>query len=63
MSKTLTAAEALGHAPDLLALVREFIDATKRTSPGGRKITPEEWLQIGQDAGLLAVEVGKDAVD
>jgi hypothetical protein len=60
---SLNEREALSHAPDLLGLVREFIEATKKNSPGGRKITPEEWLAIGQEAGILAVEVVKDVVD
>jgi len=62
MSK-LTPPEAVTHAPDLLTLIRAVARAASKDSPGGRKITPSEWLALGEEMGLLALAVVKDAVD
>ena len=62
MSK-LTPPEAMTHAPDLLTLIRAVARAASKDSPGGRKITPSEWLALGEELGLLALAVAKDAVD
>ena len=59
----LTTGEAIGHAPDFLAVVREVVQAARKFSPGGVKITPAEWLAIGEDLGILVLGVAKDAVD
>lgn len=55
--------EIPGSAPNLLAVIREVVEATKKTSPGGVKITPAEWLEIGEQLGILAANVVKDVVD
>lgn len=43
--------------PDLLRVLGDFVRALRKDSPGGRKVTPEEWLQIGRDAGVLVENV------
>ena len=62
MSK-ITPTEAVARVPDLLAIVREVVQAARKNSPGGKKITPAEWLAIGEEMGLLVVAVAADAVD
>jgi hypothetical protein len=62
MSK-ITSTEAVARVPDLLAIVREVVQAARKNSPGGVKITPAEWLAIGEEMGLLVVAVATDAVD
>ena len=37
----LTTGEAIGHAPDLLSVIRTAVQAARKDSPGGVKITPE----------------------
>jgi len=59
----LTTGEAIGHAPDLLSVIRTAVQAARKDSPGGVKITPGEWIAIGEDMGLLVVAVVADAVD
>lgn len=61
--KKLTTGEAVAHAPDLLAVLRTAVRAARKDSPGGVRVTPEEWLAIGEEAGLLVVAVVADAVD
>ena len=62
MSK-ITPNETVARVPDFLAVVREVVQAARKFSPGGVKITPEEWLAIGEDLGILVLGVAKDAVD
>ena len=58
-----TITEGAARAPDLLALIREVVDAARKNSPGGVRITPEEWLGIGEEIGILVARVAKDAAD
>ena len=58
-----TITEGAARAPDLLALLHEVIDAARKNSPGGVRITPEEWLGIGEQLGILVTRVAADAVD
>ena len=62
-TRKLTTDEALGHAPDLLSVIRTTVQAARKGSPGGKKITAAEWLAIGEETGLLAVAVVADAAD
>ena len=62
-NKTFTPNEAVARGPDLLALLREVIDAARKDSPGGVRITPGEWLDIGEQLGILVVRVAADAND
>ena len=47
--------------PDILAditrLIKDIDHAARKDSAGGVKITVEEWLKIGVDAGLVVVDV------
>ena len=43
--------------PDLFALLADLAKAGRKDSPGGRKFTAAEWMQIGTDAGLVAKDV------
>ena len=47
--------------PDILAdiakLIKDVDKAARKDSPGGVKVTANEWLQIGIDAGFVVVDV------
>jgi hypothetical protein len=42
---------------DLIALARDIIKALDPHGTGGRKVTAEEWAQIGKDLGVVLVDV------
>ena len=47
-------------APDLLAMILRIIHALNKASPGGAKITKEEWAAIGEAAGVVVVDIVSD---
>lgn len=42
---------------DIVKLVTDIVKALDPHGDGGRKVTAEEWLRIGRDAGLVVVDV------
>lgn len=42
---------------DLVKLITDIVKALDPHGDGGRKVTPEEWVQIGRDAGLVVVDL------
>jgi hypothetical protein len=40
-----------------------IVRALHKHSDGGAKITPEEWAEIGVEAGLVAAKVARDVRD
>jgi hypothetical protein len=59
----IESSELINALPRLRAVLKDFAKACRKKSPGGKKITKEEWEQIGIDAGILAKEVVLDALD
>lgn len=59
----LTPVEAARRAPDLLELIRDAVRAGQADSPGGKRFTPEEWLELGQDLGIIVARTVVDARD
>lgn len=50
-------------ALNLGRVVMLIVRALHKNSDGGAKITPEEWAEIGVEAGLVAAKVARDAAD
>lgn len=50
-------------APDIFKLIGEIIEAVHKNSEGGTKITANEWLEIGQASGFVALSVVKEVID
>lgn len=59
----LTPNESPALAVNLGRVVMLIVRALGKNSDGGAKITPEEWADIGLEAGLVGVKVARDAVD
>lgn len=49
-------------APDLLAMLVRVAHALNKASPGGAKITKKEWAEIGEAAGVVALDIVSDVV-
>lgn len=45
---------------DIVKLITDIVRALDPHGDGGRKITPEEWVQIGRDAGLVVLDVAEE---
>lgn len=60
---SLTSNEHPALALNLGRVVMLIVRAMHKHSDGGAKITPEEWAEIGVEAGLVAAKVARDAVD
>ena len=60
---SLTSNEHPALAVNLGRVVMLIVRALHRSSDGGAKITPEEWAEIGVEAGLVVAKVARDAVD
>jgi hypothetical protein len=50
-------------APDIFKLISEVIEAVHKNSEGGAKITANEWLEIGQASGFVALGIAKEVID
>lgn len=50
-------------ALNLGRVVMLIVKALHKNSDGGAKITPDEWAEIGVEAGLVAAKVARDAAD
>jgi hypothetical protein len=59
----LTPNESPALAANLGRVVMLIVRALGKHSDGGAKITPEEWAEIGLEAGLVGAKVARDAVD
>ncbi len=60
---SLTPNEHPAIAVNLGRVVMLIVKALGKNSDGGAKITPEEWAEIGVEAGLVVAKVARDAVD
>lgn len=47
-------------APDILAMIVRIAHALNKASPGGAKITKKEWAEIGEAAGVVALDIVSD---
>ena len=59
----LTSNESPALAVNLGRVVMLIVRALGRHSDGGAKITPEEWAEIGIEAGLVGANVARDVRD
>ena len=59
----LTSNEHPALAVNLGRVVMLIVRALHKHSDGGAKITPEEWADIGLEAGLVGAKVARDAID
>lgn len=59
----LTPNEHPAVALNLGRVVMLIVRALGKHSDGGGRITPEEWAEIGLEAGLVGAKVARDAVD
>lgn len=50
-------------ALNLGRVVMLIVKALHKNSDGGAKITPDEWAEIGVEAGLVAAKVARDGAD
>jgi hypothetical protein len=57
MPKPHAAIDLATLAPDVLDLLKRIAHALHKTSEGGAKITPAEWAEIGEAAGVVVVDV------
>ena len=60
---SLTSNESPAVALNIGRVMMLIVRALGKKSDGGAKITPEEWAEIGVEAGLVAAKVARDAVD
>ena len=60
---SLTPNESPALAANLGRVMMLIVRALGKHSDGGAKITPEEWAEIGLEAGLVAAKVARDAID
>ncbi len=60
---SLTPNEHSAVAVNLGRVVMLIVRALGKNSDGGAKITPEEWAEIGVEAGLVAAKVARDVRD
>ena len=60
---SLTPNEHPAIALNLGRVMMLIVRALHKNSDGGAKITPEEWAEIGVEAGLVVVKVARDAID
>ena len=60
---SLTSNETPAIAVNLGRVVMLIVRALGKNSDGGAKITPEEWAEIGVEAGLVAAKVARDVRD
>lgn len=44
-------------APDVWELVKDIVAALNKKGPGGAKITADEWLELGQDVGVIGLDL------
>ena len=59
----LTPNESPALAVNLGRVMMLIVRALGKHSDGGGRITPEEWAEIGVEAGLVAAKVARDAID
>lgn len=60
---SLTPNESPALAANLGRVMVLIVRALGKNSDGGAKITPEEWAEIGLEAGLVAAKVARDVRD
>ena len=59
----LTPNESPALAVNLGRVMMLIVRALGKHSDGGGRITPEEWAEIGIEAGLVAAKVARDVRD
>ena len=60
---SLTSNESPAVALNIGRVMMLIVRALGKHSDGGAKITPEEWAEIGIEAGLVAAKVARDVRD